>query len=308
MLNNPPDNEASQTRRLQGWWLELPLSYRVNALLYLGGGLLAVFLLVTLLAGGDSKPRQIQVGAGANGPTTTAAVRPNPVPAPTVGVSTSSSSSTTGPTTSTTRPVLQFSGPASAASSGGGTASGGSGGSSSGGGGSGGGAAEETTSTTDAPATTTSSISITPCRNSQESRCGDFSWDPAPAQNQPLNVTVNVKTPNPKVGQPVLFEVTVIDPDHAVGLYCSRVSFGDGATADDPCTPPPPGCPPHYGPWTPPNRENGTFTHQYTHTYQGATTFRATFMFRSWSADRCLELDPYANENDASKDVVVTLL
>jgi hypothetical protein len=298
MVDNPADREVPQLRRLQEWWLELPLSYRVNALLYLGGGLLVVFLLITLLGGGDSTPRQIQVGAG-SGATTTAPSKPATpaAPATTVaGASTSSSTSTTGPTTTTTRFNLAA---AQAAATPQYTPPSGTNGGTSGGG--------SSTPDTSAPAepTTTTTVGVQPCRNSQESRCGDFSWDPQPAQNQPLTVQVVVKTMNPKVGQPVTFEVTVIDPDHLVSDYCSQVRYGDGGNADGGCSPSPPECPPHFGPWTPPERQNGTYTHQYTRTYTGAGTFRATFTFRSRSAQTCLGMDPYASENSHSVDVTV---
>src|SRR5436853_160739 len=100
MAMTPDDSEGPQLRRLQDWWLRLPLSYRVNALLYFLGACFMVFLLTSLLSGGDT-PRQIQVGAG-NPSTTTTTSRPAataPSSTAATGSSSSSSSSSTGPTT-----------------------------------------------------------------------------------------------------------------------------------------------------------------------------------------------------------------
>ncbi|HVL27107.1 MAG TPA: hypothetical protein VM390_03095, partial [Acidimicrobiales bacterium] len=76
-----PDDEVSQRRRLQDWWLELPLSYRVNALLYFLGGCALIFLVTTLLSGGG-EPRDVQVGAG---PTIPASTTTSRVDLPTTG-------------------------------------------------------------------------------------------------------------------------------------------------------------------------------------------------------------------------------
>jgi len=54
-----------------------------------------------------------------------------------------------------------------------------------------------------------------------------------------------------------------------------------------------------YGPWTPPNRQPGSFTKTYTHTYQAPGQYVVRFTFRSWATDRCAGLDPYASERTA---------
>src|SRR2546423_12059532 len=92
---NPDDSEVPQLRRLQDWWLQLPLSYRLNALLYFLGACFMVFLLTVLLGGGDT-PRQIQVGAGVATSSSTSTSRPAAtVPTSAPGSSSSSSSSST---------------------------------------------------------------------------------------------------------------------------------------------------------------------------------------------------------------------
>lgn len=316
MLNDPAETEAPQIRRLHEWWLQLPMPYRVNALLYFVGGLLAVFLLYTLFAGGDSSSRRIQVGSGATGPTSTAK-RNVAAPAPTVAAPTSSSPSPTGPTTSMTNPLSGLLGARPAGPALGPSSSGGDAGSAPapnavaeppGGGGGGG----EGTTTTTTATTTTTTIEIKPCRNSQEPRCGAFSWDPPAGPDRPL--TIEVKAPNPKVGEPAVFKVTVVDPDHPVSDYCSEVRFGDGvlgdaahadAAADGGCSPPPTADCPHFGPWTPPPRQPGVYQREYTHTYTTAATYTVTFTFRSVSKDRCLAVDPYASESTRTVDVTV---
>jgi hypothetical protein len=100
--SDPAQGEGlPQLRRLQEWWLQLPLSYRVNALLYFLGACALLFLLVNVLSGGG-KPRQIEVGAGVVPTTTTISGAKAKTPGSSGG---SGSTSTAGPgATTTTRP------------------------------------------------------------------------------------------------------------------------------------------------------------------------------------------------------------
>lgn len=285
MPKYPVDDEVPQLRRLQEWWLELPLSYRVNALLYLLGGVALIWLLTTVLTGGDN-PRQVQVGAGVASSTSSTARIAAPTAPPSLASSTTSS---TGPTSTTSTTA----GTGSTTTARGSVTT-----QPSGGGGGGGGGGSDTTAppATEAPAPTSPPTTVpASCRNSREPACGPFSWDPEPAGNQPVNVTATVRTPNPKVGELVTFDVVAEDPDHAMTNNCSEVRMGDGYAADGPCTPPPE-CGPHHGQWTPPAREPGRITPAYAHTYQAPGEYTATFTFRSWSPETCLPLDPYASE------------
>ncbi|MGH9226365.1 MAG: hypothetical protein ACRD2W_21830, partial [Acidimicrobiales bacterium] len=95
------DAQAPQVRRLQEWWVSLPLAYRVNALLYALGGVALVFLLVTLLS---DDGRDVEVGAG-DTPTSVATTVPRPATtAATAGTaaSSTSSSSSSSPSSSST--------------------------------------------------------------------------------------------------------------------------------------------------------------------------------------------------------------
>jgi len=279
-MSTNPDQEASQLRRLQDWWLALPLSYRVNALLYFLGGCALLFLVTTLFTG-DDEPRQIQVGAGATVPASTTTSRASltttvPPTAPTTVTTTATPSSTTGGGSVTTAP--------SGARGGGDTTT-----------------TPPTQATTTAPTTaptTTTTAAPPPCRNSFEPRCGDFTWDPSPGANEPLTINAVPRPANPRPGDIVTFDITVADPDHLLNDNCAEVSFGDGATLNAACIPQPT-CPAVYGPWTPPSRQPGNFTKSYTHIYQGAGQFVVRFTFRSWSTDRCPGLDPYASERTA---------
>jgi hypothetical protein len=284
MSESPPENEPSQARRLQEWWLQLPLSYRVNALLYLLGGFALIYLVTTLI-GGDDNPRQVQVGAGVASTTTTRAATTAP---PTLASTTSSTgtSSTTSTTVQGATTTVRVATTAASAGAGGG--------------------AVETPSTTAVPVTTTSSTTMPAnCRNSTEPACGDFRWDPSPGPNEPLTVSVVPRSLNPRVGEAITFDVVANDPDHTLTDNCSEVRMGDGKrAADGPCSPPP-DCGPHHGPWTPPARQPGRITPAYTTVYDAPGPYTATFRFRSWSPNTCLALDPYANEGEASYTITV---
>lgn len=296
---NPDDSEGPQLRRLQDWWLNLPLSYRLNALLYFLGACFMVFLLTSLLSGG-SPPRQIQVGAGSTPSTTGTTVRPTvTAPTSTAGASTSSPSST-GPTTSgpvgTTATTQAQANP----TGGGGGGGGGRGGSGEGGGG----------TTTTAPAATTTTVANTvgttpgtttttrPCRNSTDPACGQFTWDPA-ATNQPLSIgqpEISPATPQPNTE--VTFRITVTDPDHVIGT-CAYIDFGD-LSSQGSCPDPP--CPARYGAWDlPAHGGPGSFTFVFTHTYKSAAPYIATFLVD----DRSDCWDPYGDRRTKPIAIVV---
>ncbi len=281
-MSSNPDDQGS--RRLQDWWLELPLSYRVNALLYFLGACALLFLVTTLFSG-DDEPRQIEVGAGVTVPASTTTSRvgfptsaPATVPTTVATSSTSAGPSTTSAPATTAPPPAAPAGPSPTAS-------------------------PDTTSSPATQAPTTSPPA--PCRNSLESRCGDFSWDPSPGTNEALTISVVPRPGNPKPGEAVSFDVTVRDPDHVVSENCAEVAWGDGIVHSAPCIPQP-GCPAVFGPWTPPSRVPGELTKTYTHTYQGTGQFTVRFTFRSWSTDRCAGLDPYASERSAQLVIAVT--
>jgi hypothetical protein len=286
----------AQLRRLQERWLALPLSYRVNALLYaLGAGAL-LYLAFTLFSG-DDKPSQIQVGAGVTPSSSTTSGRPTSVVGATGPGATgaaSSSSTSSGPMTSgpaltapagTSRPggTIAFSGgnfgttaPGGGGGGGGGSGGGGGGGGDAGGGGGGGGSGGDTTTVPTVPPTTAGTSPPTTtlqCRNSTDPRCGSFRWDPSPT-NQPLAIDISVSS-NPQVGQDVTFTVTVSDNDHGIG-QCARLDHGDG-TSQGGCPEPP--CPDRYGPWDPPAPGiPSTRIFTFTHRYANAGPFIATVL------------------------------
>ena len=283
MAMKPDDSEVPQLRRLQDWWLELPLSYRLNALLYFLGLCFMVFLLTTVLGGGDT-PRQIQVGAGAttsSAPTTTRTV----VTAPTSSTPASSTSST-GPTTTaggaTTTRAPGATTPAPTA-------------------------VPTTVPTTEAATTTVANTVGTtpattttkpPCRNSTDPACGQFQWSPGP-NSQPLSVGPPEVTPaSPQPNATVTFKITVTDPDHTIGT-CATLDFGDLSTEGS-CPEPP--CPARYGTWDLPAAGGpGSFTFTFTHVYKAAGPFIATFLVD----DRGDCWDPYGERRTRPIAIVV---
>ncbi|MBV8162144.1 MAG: hypothetical protein JO265_14575 [Acidimicrobiia bacterium] len=142
------------------------------------------------------------------------------------------------------------------------------------------------------------------CRNSYDPACGPFSWNPAPAPNQPITGTVVASQQAP--GAPVTFTVNAEDPDAAPLTVCN-VDYGDGSPATH-CDPKPaidPSyCPKQYGPWTPPARTDGKLTNAMSdHTYAHPAVYHVVFEIRS-AMDDCN--NPYASIADLTADVTVT--
>jgi hypothetical protein len=265
--------EPGRLQALRQWWRDLPTAWRVNAALYLLAGLSLVALLAQVVTGGDSKPRRVQVASRPQaGPTTSTPL----------GTSTTALPATTveGPTTiappaatvapkaafasATTRPRAAAGKPAPAPAP--------------------------------APGNGAGAAPAPPgpvCHNSTDPACGVFFWDPPSGGNAPISIAVTV-TPNtlaPSVGQEVVFQVNVVDPDHAVTGNCSRVAYGDGSAPDgQPCRPAP--CLEAHGPWAPPAKEAGGRNFTFRHTYTSPGNFTAELTFQT-DADRCP--DPYGN-------------
>lgn len=153
------------------------------------------------------------------------------------------------------------------------------------------------TTTTQRPTTTT-----TTCRNSTEPSCGDFYWDPPPAPNQPVTVTVTVSPSNPRVGDTVTFHVVAEDPDWALlrpmwvddgeDRHCDVThEFGDEPTRKR-CWVPGCAAPARHGPWTPPDPRPDRHEVTLTHAYRAAGTYRASFPATSYHCDS----SPYQSE------------
>lgn len=128
-----------------------------------------------------------------------------------------------------------------------------------------------TTST--APATTTTTVD--PCRNSTDSKCGAFHFDPQPAADRPMTVGVAIEPAAPVAGEPMVFHLTLTDPD-GVSYDGTTFNFGNsgiGGSTPEPCT--------KFGPWDPPAPDPATATKtlEVSHTYFEEGSYTATFFF-----------------------------
>ncbi|MBV9411333.1 MAG: hypothetical protein JO148_07040, partial [Acidimicrobiia bacterium] len=166
-----------------------------------------------------------------------------------------------------------------------------------------------------APATTTAPLkpttppndspSTTVCRNSYSPACGPFSWQPPPDQNQPITGQVTADNTTVRVGDKVTFTVTGMDPDAAPLQECN-IDFGDnqGYHCDPRPAIDPSYCPPQYGPWTPPAKNQGTINDSsINHTYQQPGTYQVTFNVRS-AMQECN--NPYASSANFQITIFVT--
>lgn len=141
------------------------------------------------------------------------------------------------------------------------------------------GAVSSTTSIAAAPATTstapTTTTTLDPCRNSADPTCGPFRFDPQPGADNPMTVQVAIEPASPVAGQPMVFHLTLTDPD-GVSYDGTNFNFGNsgiGGSTPEACA--------KFGPWDPPARDpaSATQTVNVTHTYFAPGTYTATFFF-----------------------------
>lgn len=126
------------------------------------------------------------------------------------------------------------------------------------------------------------------CHNSYDEGCGPFRYDPRPPTGTPLEVTVRITPARPKVGDRVRFTVVAQD-DATIDRQCVGGDYGDGAIDARTCAVPV--CLELHGRWTPPAKEPDSARLTFTHTYQAAGTYQASFPFVS--AEQCS--NPYAD-------------
>ena len=140
------------------------------------------------------------------------------------------------------------------------------------------------------------------CHDSYDPSCGQFSWNPDPGANQPITGTVTASQVAP--GAKVTFTVNADDPDAGPLQECN-IDFGDnqGFHCDPRPEVDPSYCPPQYGPWTPPAKQNGPLHSTWDHTYATPGTYHVVFEVRS-AMQECN--NPYASKADLTVDVVVT--
>ena len=127
--------------------------------------------------------------------------------------------------------------------------------------------------TTTVPATTTTTVD--PCRNSTDPSCGPFRFDPQPGPDNPMAVQVTIEPASPVAGQPMVFHITLTDPD-GVSYDGTNFNFGNsgiGGSTPEACA--------KFGPWDPPALDpaSATQTMDVTHTYFDPGTYTATFFF-----------------------------
>ena len=174
-------------------------------------------------------------------------------------------------------------------------------------------AAEVSTTTTTVPATTTTTAApattstVDPCRNSTDPECGPFRFDPQPGADRPMTVEVTVEPATPVAGQPMVFHITLTDPD-GVSYDGTTFNFGNsgiGGSTPEACA--------KFGPWDPPARDpaSATKTLDVTHTYFEAGSYTATFFFDAGPFD-CVDSvtgrgdRPYASSATGTLTVVVS--
>jgi hypothetical protein len=121
-----------------------------------------------------------------------------------------------------------------------------------------------------------------------------------------MTVEVTVEPAAPVAGQPMVFHITLNDPD-GVSYDGTTFNFGNsgiGGSTPEPCA--------KFGPWDPPARDpaSATKTLDVTHTYYDAGSYPATFFFDAGPFD-CVDSvtgrgdRPYASSATGTVTVVV---
>ena len=145
------------------------------------------------------------------------------------------------------------------------------------------------------------------CRNSTDPACGPFRFDPQPGPDEPMTVQVTAIPALARVGQEVVFRVTLRDPD-GVSRGSSLYDFGNSALGESvqrQCE--------KYGPWEPPARPSGPVTEvqEIRHTYAAPGTYTVTFAYGAEPFD-CADAAtgrgdrPYASSAKGTATIVVT--
>lgn len=110
-----------------------------------------------------------------------------------------------------------------------------------------------------------SSVPITPCRNSYDSACGDFRWDPEPGPNGPITAAFVDAPATAIVGEQVTFTVAWTDPDAELAydhFSPDGVGMGQACTMEM-----------RFGPWTPPDPVADGGELSYTHAFDAPGTY-----------------------------------
>ena len=148
---------------------------------------------------------------------------------------------------------------------------------------------------------------VTACRNSVDPGCGPFRFDPQPGPDSPMTVQVVAEPASPRAGEPVLFRLTLHDPD-GVSHASSTFDFGDAGIGEMA----PSGRCEKYGAWDPPGPDtaHATEAQDVRHTYSRPGTYTATFAFEAGPYE-CVDSTtgrgdrPYATSAAGSVTVVV---
>lgn len=113
----------------------------------------------------------------------------------------------------------------------------------------------------------------TGCMNSHDPACGEFRWEPAPEQNEPMEIRISYSPDTPKVGDTVVFDIEIRDDaaDARIDLY----GFGD-----QPDMMPGFSCPTtesRYGPWAPPPKNTRPRHIKVEHVYEEPGAYSVRF-------------------------------
>lgn len=149
--------------------------------------------------------------------------------------------------------------------------------------------------------TSPSSSQSSPCRNSHNDECGEFRWEPSPADDKPIQVNIQHSPTSPNAGDVVTFSMRVSD-DSQDKPSITEADWGDGSVTSGVG-----GCKvqsERFGPWTPPSNEVNSNEVQVRHRYIKAGSYNVSFAV---STDQCdsRRYNPYGSRTTVKTMIVV---
>jgi len=137
------------------------------------------------------------------------------------------------------------------------------------------------------------------CRNSTDSACGPFRWDPPPGPNAPLEISIAVSPSAPRAGQEVTITVQLHDDDALIGDVA--IAFGDEEAATIPPASLVSCVGAAAGPWSLPAATPDDLVKTYRHTYAQAGDFTvAAYAASPDVLSATCPPNPYASQGTAS--------
>jgi hypothetical protein len=142
------------------------------------------------------------------------------------------------------------------------------------------------------------------CHDSYDPACGPFRWDPEPAANREMTVTVEVDRTTVAAGEPVTITARAADADGPARI-CALLT--DAAVQEPACAFAACAEQERHGPWEPPTPQPGEDSETLVHTYDRPGTYTVSVFAVSYAGPCGLSAyDVFGDDGNATVQVTVT--